>query len=82
MTHTDTETNTDTYTHIQAGTHMLTDTHQEHCECSHQRDEIGESHLEFHVCDVIILLCRSDVPVVALHQVLVQGSFQIDTKYS
>lgn len=36
---------------------------------SHQGDEVGEGQLELHLSDVVVLLCGTDVLVVAFHQI-------------
>ena len=51
------------YSHRQADTQRCT------VNWTHQRDEVGEGHLDVDLCDVPALLHGPDVLVVALHQV-------------
>ena len=49
--------------------HRQTDTQRCTVNWTHQRDEIGEGHLDVDLCDVPALLHGPNVFVVALHQV-------------
>ena len=45
---------------------------------SHQRDEVGERHLDVDLSDVSTVLHGANVLVVALHQILEKFAFEVD----